>query len=393
LRGGGARPARGGGEAPRPGRAMGAAAASPLQSLGLQRGPVTAKESGDGRSDALGLLWAFSAMQGWRPSMEDAHFAIPQLGAHASSSRARARASSAWSSAAMFGVLDGHGGEQVARFCERHLPTEIAGSRLGEDTTNSLVNAFHRMDELLVSPDSQQELVALSNGASTVWGQRQVQPENVGCTAVVCCVRPDTYIVANAGDSRAVLCRRGKAIDLSEDHKPNLPTERSRIEKAGGFITEKDVGLPSPVYRVNGDLTCSRAIGDLRHKRNTSAAPQDQVVISTPDVRVVRREPGDEFAVLACDGIWDVLSSQQVIDLLRPQVAAIREGKMRASAVVEGLLDYCLTPDPAKTRGIGSDNMTVVLVTFLGGGQHAPEGGAPAPGSSLCSPGLGSLCT
>jgi len=293
----------------------------------------------------------------------------------------------------MFGVLDGHGGEQVARFCERHLPTEIAGSRLGEDTTNSLVNAFHRMDELLVSPDSQQELVALSNGASTVWGQRQVQPENVGCTAVVCCVRPDTYIVANAGDSRAVLCRRGKAIDLSEDHKPNLPTERSRIEKAGGFITEKDVGLPSPVYRVNGDLTCSRAIGDLRHKRNTSAAPQDQVVISTPDVRVVRREPGDEFAVLACDGIWDVLSSQQVIDLLRPQVAAIREGKMRASAVVEGLLDYCLTPDPAKTRGIGSDNMTVVLVTFLGGGQHAPEGGAPAPGSSLCSPGLGSLCT
>jgi protein phosphatase 1G len=282
-------------------------------------------------------------------------------------------------------VLDGHGGEQVARFCERHLPSEIAG-RPNEDMETALVNAFHRMDELLVSPDGHQELQALSHSALSVWGQREVHPERVGSTAVVCCVRPDAYVVANAGDSRAVLCRRGRAIDLSEDHKPNVPSERSRIQKAGGFITERDVGLPSPVYRVNGDLSISRAIGDLRHKQNAHAAPQDQVIISTPDVKVVRRDVGDEFAVLACDGIWDVLSSQQAVDFLRPQVACVLEGKLSPASAVESLLDFCLTPDPAKTKGIGSDNMTVVLVVFGGavGTIHGPTEHDDASCSSLC---------
>ena len=74
-----------------------------------------------------------------------------------------------------------------------------------------------------------------------------------GCTAVVALLRKDELVVANAGDSRCVLCRDGRAIDLSVDHKPEDDDERKRIEAAGGKVTADG--------RVNGGLNLSRAIG------------------------------------------------------------------------------------------------------------------------------------
>ena len=73
--------------------------------------------------------------------------------------------------------------------------------------------------------------------------------------------------VANAGDSRAVMCVNGKAIALTIDHKPTSESERKRIEAAGGFVSE--IG---GICRVNGNLNLSRAIGDLRYKTNYSIA-------------------------------------------------------------------------------------------------------------------------
>ena len=80
-----------------------------------------------------------------------------------------------------------------------------------------------------------------------------------GCTAVVAIKRGDELYVANAGDSRGVLCRGTKAVALSEDHKPAHDVEKNRIIAAGGFLS--DIG---GVCRVNGNLNLSRAIGDLR---------------------------------------------------------------------------------------------------------------------------------
>ena len=80
-----------------------------------------------------------------------------------------------------------------------------------------------------------------------------------GCTAVVAIKRGDELYCANAGDSRGVLCRSGKAVALSEDHKPASDIEKNRIIAAGGFLS--DIG---GVCRVNGNLNLSRAIGDLR---------------------------------------------------------------------------------------------------------------------------------
>lgn len=324
----------------------------------LGGGPVTSKQSSDGHSLYHGVSWGVSCMQGWRDSMEDAHLIVPWL------------EEPGWSDWAVFGVMDGHGGEHVARFCERHLSEEISrGSP--DDVEGTLISSFHRMDEMLSDTGRSEELRSLATSPAVVrpWCAAP-DAMGCGCTAVVCCLRDDALVVANAGDSRAVLCRGGKAIDLSEDHKPNNSTERDRITKAGGSVETIHLG-PMTQYRVNGNLNLSRSIGDLLYKRNPNLPPQEQVICSTPDVRTFARHPRDEFMVIACDGVWDVVSSQEVCDFVRTRVAPsigveqrLRNDKLKLSLILESLLDYCLSPDLQETRGIGGDNMTAVLVVF-----------------------------
>lgn len=113
---------------------------------------------------------------------------------------------------------------------------------------------------------------------------------------------------ANAGDSRCVLAANGKATDLSEDHKPALPGEKRRIEKAGSIIT--------PEGRVDGNLNLSRSIGDLRYKKNKDLTPQEHPVTAFPEIKKVARSPEHDFVILACDGIWEAKSSQDVVDFV-----------------------------------------------------------------------------
>merc|ERR1719203_773643 len=90
--------------------------------------------------------------------------------------------------------------------------------------------------------------------------------DSVGCTAVCVLLSETEVLCANAGDSRALLCRAGKAVELSHDHKPNDEPERKRIEAAGGRVEEIPVGTRMH-YRINGNLNLSRAIGDLGFKQ------------------------------------------------------------------------------------------------------------------------------
>lgn len=79
-----------------------------------------------------------------------------------------------------------------------------------------------------------------------------------GCTACVVLITPTKIYTANAGDSRAVLCRKGHALPLSSDHKPENEIERKRIQAAGGDIVNG---------RVNGGLNLSRSFGDFNYKK------------------------------------------------------------------------------------------------------------------------------
>ena len=103
----------------------------------------------------------------------------------------------------------------------------------------------------------------------------------VGCTAVSCIYDDETkqLYVANAGDSRIVLCKNGEAVPLSVDHKPALESESSRIVAAGGYIVNG---------RVNGNLNLCRSIGDQNYKQNKALPPEKQIIYAYTDTSVIR---------------------------------------------------------------------------------------------------------
>ncbi|CAD7703798.1 unnamed protein product [Ostreobium quekettii] len=169
-----------------------------------------------------------------------------------------------------------------------------------------------------------------------------------GCTAVMALVDNKRLIVANAGDSRCVASRKGVAIPMSQDHKPTDPIEDERIRKAGGFVADG---------RVNGSLNLSRALGDMEYKKAKHLPPEEQMVSAFPDVRVLDLKRGDDFCVLACDGIWDVLTEQQAVDFVQERL----KRSVPVDEIVQQMCDHCLAEDSAGT-GEGCDNMTAMVV-------------------------------
>lgn len=172
--------------------------------------------------------------------------------------------------------------------------------------------------------------------------------EDSGTTACVCIVAPGKVIVANAGDSRAVLSRSGKAIDLSIDHKPEDKIELDRITKAGGVVNEDG--------RVNGGLNLSRALGDHCYKKNKTLPLREQMISALPDVKILETTEEDDFIVVACDGIWNSLESQQVVDFVKERL----DKGMALTTICEEMCTACLAESTAGD-GTGCDNMTVII--------------------------------
>ncbi|CAL8353140.1 unnamed protein product [Merluccius merluccius] len=186
-----------------------------------------------------------------------------------------------------------------------------------------------------------------------------------GTTAVVALIRGKQLIVANAGDSRCVVSERGKAVDMSYDHKPEDELELARIKNAGGKVTMDG--------RVNGGLNLSRAIGDHFYKRNKNLPPEEQMISAMPDVKVLTLNDDHDFMVIACDGIWNVLSSQEVVDFISERIKPDQAGTVRPlSAIVEELLGQCLAPDTSGD-GTGCDNMTCMIISFRPHPTSAPN--------------------
>ncbi|KAJ8472591.1 hypothetical protein ONZ45_g16601 [Pleurotus djamor] len=258
--------------------------------------------------------------------MEDAHAALLQLEENEEKVNT------------FFAVYDGHGGSTVARFAGQNVHRRLVTEEAFKEGQYELAlkKAFIGTDEDL-----------LANPAHA--------RDPSGCTAVAALLTHDKKIyVANAGDSRSVISVKGQVKPLSFDHKPTSITERARITEAGGYV---EFG------RVNGNLALSRALGDFTYKKNYSLGPEKQVITADPDITCHEITDEDEFLVLACDGIWDCLTSQQVVDFIRYQVS---EG-VSLEEIGEKMCDHCLAPDTSSGTGVGCDNMTVLIVALLQG--------------------------
>jgi len=193
-----------------------------------------------------------------------------------------------------FAVYDGHGGKQTVDFltCGFHINLAYY---LKHNPDSSVKQAFQQVYEHTDAQIRRQQILQSGATAITVLLRNEKDTESDKTKRMIHC--------ANVGDSRGVLALKGEAVRISKDHKATDPEEKKRIEKSGGFVTRCN--------RVNGLLAVSRAFGDHMLKPAVSAKPyysSHQIDQHTP------------YLVLACDGLWDVMEDQEVVDFILARV-------------------------------------------------------------------------
>ena len=257
------------------------------------------------------LLYSTCSVQGERQYMEDEYFV--EQGRFAA-------------------VYDGHGGATVSRYLRQNL---YASFQAALPTSASMVINTSDNDKTLdlkstvIENDAQSTIVASALRAAFDKVDSEVcrigHWSFQGSTALAVVIHENidngtrSIVSANVGDSRAVLSRNGIAIDLTKDHKPNDGTERERIESLGGTVdwcgAVDSQGEPlehTGVYRINGNLALSRAIGDRSER---------PWVTNAVDIAHHPIEEGkDSFVLLATDGLFDVMTSQEVVTFVNEMI-------------------------------------------------------------------------
>lgn len=266
------------------------------------------------------LLAGEAALRGKRPTMEDEATCIAALDA-------KGCRVVGGHPVGFFAVFDGHGGDNASKhfsanlhgvFVE-HLRDQAPG--VGGSVGLALWHAFVAADERYLR------------------GLKRTKPDDEsGTTAVVAVVAGTTLTVANCGDSRCILSRGGTAVSLTSDHKASRPDEVARVVRCGGFVVRN---------RVLGALAVSRALGDPAFKTGAGGQLMElgkSLVSSQPQIVETPLASTDEFLVLACDGLFDVMDSQRVVDFARDCLArgdspAATADALARNAVAEGSTD------------------------------------------------------
>uniref|UniRef100_A0A7S0R6Q1 PPM-type phosphatase domain-containing protein n=1 Tax=Pyramimonas obovata TaxID=1411642 RepID=A0A7S0R6Q1_9CHLO len=263
------------------------------------------------------------------------------------------------------GVFDGHGGAMAAKYLSENLAGRLA-DRIAKDGMQNLGKTV----TTLFSDFDDELLDYLDEKGGEEW--------QCGSTATVALVFPDNAVIANVGDSRAVLAKKsGKAVELTSEHRPYGGSKVSnreveRIKSAGGWVNDG---------RVLGILAVSRAFGDFEFKRgldellvagvmdkswtkkfaktvNFAAAP----VVATPDVLEHKFEADDEYLIVASDGLWEVTTSAQAVRFIRRAVAKTGATAAGLEAAAKQLVD------DAVLRRRTSDNVSCIIFALPGSG-------------------------
>ncbi|XP_057963588.1 probable protein phosphatase 2C 49 [Malania oleifera] len=280
---------------------------------------------------------------GCRRYMEDEHIRIDDLSSHLGSLFSFPKPN------AFYGVFDGHGGPEAAAYVRKNVirllfedvdfpQTSLVDDIFQEEVENSLRKAFLLAD------------LALADDCNV--------SSSSGTTALAALIFGRLLMVANAGDCRAVLCRKGEAVDMSQDHRPIYPSERKRVEELGGYI---DDGY------LNGVLSVTRALGDWDMKVPQGSASTSPL-IAEPEFEQVFLTEEDEFLIIGCDGIWDVMSSQHAVSL-------VRRGLRRHDDPEQCARDLAMEALRLNTF----DNLTVIVVCF-----SSVDAGEPSPPRRRC---------
>lgn len=278
-----------------------------------------------------GLRYGLSSMQGWRIEMEDAHSAVIGIPDQ--------KENVSW-----FAVFDGHAGSRVSAHCSHHLLDCIRASdsftcslqqeqtlsqdQLMDGIKQGILKGFLELDEKL------RRIPEVASGE-----------DKSGTTAVCALITQKYLIIANCGDSRGVCCTEGKPVLATQDHKPSNEPEKERIQNAGGSVM---------IQRVNGSLAVSRALGDFEYKNVEGKGPTEQLVSPEPEFYIkTRDEVLDQFLVLACDGVWDVMSNEDICNFITHRMKV----QDNLEIICNEVIDTCLY------KG-SRDNMSIIIIAF-----------------------------
>ncbi|CAH0475246.1 unnamed protein product [Peronospora belbahrii] len=304
-----------------------------------------------------------TSLLGVRSAMEDVCCCIPDLNAQLKSDQPHQQKQS------FYAVFDGHSGVRAATFSNQRLvPYLTSHEAFNVDTRLAFEECFAQIDKEFLQKAEEESL-------------------DDGTTAAVVLIRGNRLITANIGDSRAVVSIGGQALDIIEEQTPGRADERKRIENQGGWVNEErelqlsklhSMDLSDPeiqqkaervvkwvtIYRVNGELAVSRAIGDNDYKGKALskyeywAFPEghDRVfhgdlVISIPECQEIEITPEFDFLILACDGLWDTIRSKEAVKFVADR---LNEG-YSATQASHSLANLAI-------RSGSSDNVSVVIV-------------------------------
>lgn len=337
--------------------------------------PVTAQHLQ--RKQSTHLQAGFAEIQGWRDDHEDAHIMEASWGGDGTNR-------------GLFVVFDGHGGTSAADFGSVYMPLKMSGKHWLSD--EEIVRYFIDCDEAYrSSPDNKA-------GAAVCMVLTEKEPSG-------------KYKVkfANAGDSRAIVVSTGVPLEaklasrslvedlhkkrdmelagrpehLSSadglhfvaddfdcgvvlstiDHKPNHPSEKARIEAAGGYVSGD-----TPA-RLQGMLALSRMIGDFNYKQNSSLSHADQMGSCVPEIFSLEADEGD-IVVLACDGIFDVLSNNELARQVRLRIQQqidMGVNTVDLARIASDIITLCLGMLDSK------DNMSLCIILLKGATEPVAE--------------------
>jgi protein phosphatase 1L len=214
----------------------------------------------------------------------------------------------------LFGIFDGHGGNDVVKYIKNRLPeiikTNLTKNNNYDSIENNLTSSFHKIDEELKFYDS----------------------EHTGSTATILLFQDNIVYCANVGDSTAFIVYDNFIKKISIDHKCTDPKEEERILLSGGKITKN---------RVMGQLVLSRCLGDLYCKKYG--------VSNIPDISVNKLEGNVKYVVVASDGVWDVVKENELLQLSK--------NRKNAEGFCKDLVKLSIDKDT-------KDNVSCIVISF-----------------------------
>ncbi len=383
--------------------------------------PTLVTEQKEKRNDGT-IMYAFSEASGWKPYMEDrviAHCPLsPDFFDRDDFELSRESGISEMDlSHSLFGVCDGHNGSFCAQYIKDHLAEYMLGQLPSIDENNEqhlrniMYNACQEMDDQLEIHEHMTLDIA-ANQYGQKYNEETGQPikkpmgvDDSGSTGVFCLINEKNIAIAHVGDSRAIVAKfktdpsqqnKQKAITspfqmldsrkneiipefVTIDHGLQSISERLRVEEAGGIIKDERIYILENSDSVN----FTRSFGDFSFKKNIRMGKNEQVVTGEADVTILKRDTRDAFVVLACDGVTNVMTNEEIVSFLAKEIGFVqlytktevdengntkeiqiegdaqfpRVDNERIAIACDELLKECL-------RRRSSDNMSVVVVVL-----------------------------